>query len=65
MRGRRPPKRRCPSCGGDFYGWSEKQGCPGCHRAQRDDNAGAGRTIREIARARQEQINREAAEGSL
>jgi len=36
-RRKRPPLRRCPSCGGDFYAWSAGGICTRCRRGTQAD----------------------------
>lgn len=57
-RQRRPPKQRCPGCGGDFFGWSEGQGCPAC-RKESMGRAEGQPTIRELRKANQERLKSE------
>jgi len=45
-RRRRPPKRRCDACGGDYYGWREHDVCGRCKRAGELDS-GVGALVRE------------------
>lgn len=36
---RRPPKRRCPVCGGDVYAWQEDTPCRKCAAGLRPDRS--------------------------
>lgn len=62
----RPPKRRCPRCGGEHYAWQEGAGCAGCRRQAREDDAGS-ESIRELRSLNQQRLRdeRDAADRSL
>lgn len=55
-RGRRPPRRTCGECGGDYYGWREHDRCPTCKRS--DLNAPAEDSI--VAMLREQRLERRA-----
>ena len=44
---RRPPKRRCPGCGGDVYAWQEDALCRSCLAEERPHRAELADVVRE------------------
>jgi hypothetical protein len=54
---KRPPRRRCASCGGDYYAWQESGICLRCRRGHAGDGVGelarANRLARGVAIAKE------------
>jgi len=46
---RRPPRRCCAECGGDYYGWREYGLCDPCGKLLRE-NLGRSESLRALAK---------------
>lgn len=57
---RRPPKRCCPSCGGDHYSWTEHTICKRCYQQRiKEIENRQGPTLRELRQANQQRLRSE------
>lgn len=52
---RRPPKRRCPVCGGDVYAWQEDTPCRKCAAELRPDRSALVDEIKSRRAARRDE----------
>lgn len=52
----RPPKRRCPVCGGDHYAWQEGTPCRRCRAEVLEERTGLADVLREQRLARRARL---------
>lgn len=53
----RPPKRRCPGCGGDHYAWQEGTLCRRCRTDGAGDRAELAGMVRDARLARRARLD--------